>query len=86
MSNKKDECYCLGLVKKIQSTYKSTKLNNPITTGNKTVDKALINNVTKNLPYIGPFVRSVDAINKSYQTGANIARAKAIYDECKKHK
>ncbi len=82
----KNNCKGIGLVKKFYKTYKSTEVNNPITTGNKTVDKGLISSVTKNMPYVGPFVRGVDAINKTYQTGANIARAKAIYDDCKKKK
>ncbi len=38
------------------------------------------------MPYVGHFVKGVDTFNKTYQTGANIARAKAIYDECKKKK
>ncbi len=86
MPNKKDDCYGLGLAKKFYSTYKSTEVNNPITSGNKAVDKALINSVTKSMPYVGHFVKGVDTFNKTYQTGANIARAKAIYDECKKKK
>ncbi len=36
------------------------------------------------MPYVGHFVKGVDTFNKTYQTGENIARAKAIYDECKK--
>lgn len=82
--NKSDDCSVLGLAKNFYKTYNQTKIDNPISTGNKTIDKLIFNPITKAVPYIGPVVQGADSINKAYQTGGFIARRKAVYDDCQK--
>ncbi len=86
MPKKNSDCYGLGLSKKVYGVYKETKIDNPISTGNRKLDKVIFNPVTENIPYVGSVIRGLDSYNKAYQAGGVAARAKIIYDDCKKQK
>lgn len=42
MPKKNSDCYGLGLSKKVYGVYKETKIDNPISTGNRKLDKVIL--------------------------------------------